>query len=205
VVVASYDGWISIVDANDFSIRSFSVHAGAVKAVAAVTPRRFVSCGADGSVASWTLDGDVADLYRHDAIANDVACHGQRVVSVGRDFTARVFDLESLEIAVIPLAHRSPKSVCFLSSDHILVGDYWGYLTWLHITRRGAIRELKVADNGISALTTTDHGALACSYDGQILLVGKEPQRVLARLSLMTQRPAAAEPSIDLTGALATR
>jgi WD40 repeat protein len=157
-----------------------------------------VSCSADGTTASWSLD-DGKTIMRfpgHTAIINDIDVdrRGHLVVTVGRDFVANVYVLdEGRLIRTVPLERRSPKAVLLLDERTVLVGDYWGYLVFAPLDGRRS-RCVRVASNGISALARRPDGdVLACSYDGSLLLIDCAACEVIGALHAMKQhveRPA---------------
>jgi WD40 repeat protein len=152
-----------------------------------------VSCGADGTTFSWTLDrGErVRSFAAHTAIVNDLAVDpaGQRVATVGRDFVLNVYELEEGRLLqALPLSRRSPKAVAFADPQAVIVGDYWGHVARVSLVD-GRRRERRIAANGISSLSPQGTGRLAASsYDGALYLVDAATLDVVEELRAMTQR-----------------
>lgn len=190
--VACYSGAVVKVSPEGGILDRWRHHEGAVKALRVHPTRPLgVSCSADGNLTSWTLDGEVLRRFNgHFAIADDVDLDpsGERVGTVSRDFTLKVYALDSgVLIASRPLGQRSPKSMCFWSRDVVIVGNYWGWLLRFDLVS-GAIREARVAGNGISSLTRHGPHVVAASYDGALYLVDPDSLEVRGSLRFMHQR-----------------
>lgn len=178
---------------RDGAIRQrIAVHEGAVKSLRLHPRRSFgVSCGADGLLLGWSFGGELGERYLgHTAIINDLDLDpdGERLCSVSRDFTLKVFALAGGRLLEsIPLGHRSLKSVCFWNGDTILVGDYWGTLIRVDLAS-GRVQRRTVAGNGISSLCRCGAHVVATSYDGGAYLVAPEDLAVTAVARAMRQR-----------------
>ena len=178
---------------RDGAVRGkFHVHEGAVKALR-LHPRETVgvSCGADGLLLSWTFEGEPLQRFLgHTAIINDVdlAPAGDRVASVSRDFTLKVYELASGRLLhSVPLGRRSLKSVCFVDDDTVLVGDYWGSVARVELSEERVTRSW-IAANGVSALTRSGAHVAATSYDGAVYLLDPGDLAVVQTLHGMQQR-----------------
>jgi WD40 repeat protein len=189
--VACYSGRIVCVSPECDVRASFMAHEGAVKSVRLHPAEKLgVSCSADGSMSSWTFDGEIISHYLgHTAIINDVAFSfsGKRIASVSRDFTLKVYDFaEGTLLESFSLGRRSLKSVCFVSEDLIFVGDYWGGLIRVDL-KTGEVQKEKIAENGISSLASCGPLLLATSYDGSVSAIDPKQQRVAHRIEAMQQ------------------
>lgn len=190
--VACYSSAIVRV-APDGEVRGrFHVHEGAVKALR-LHPHQPMgaSCGADGLLLTWTLEGELVErLHGHMAIVDDVDIDptGERVASVSRDFTLKVYSFaDGKMLASLPLGHQSPKSMCFWDRDTVLVGNYWGYLLKADL-ESGKVTRARIAPNGISSVARCNGHLAATSYDGAVYLVRPEDLSVANSLRAMTQR-----------------
>ncbi len=189
--VACYSGRIACVTPQSEVRACFPVHEGAVKSVRLHPVEKLgVSCSADGTMCSWSFDGQVIAQYLgHTAIINDVAFShsGKRIASVSRDFTLKVYDFsEGTLIDSISLGRRSLKSVCFTSEDVVFVGDYWGGLIRVDL-RTGEVQREQIAGNGISSLVGCGPLMLATSYDGSVCAIDPEREGVTHRIEAMKQ------------------
>ena len=193
--------------AMDGTVRDrIRVHEGAVKALRLHPDLPLgVSCGADGLLLSWDFDGHLRTRYHgHTAIVDDVDIDpsGMWLASTSRDFTLKVYELESGQgLASIDLGRQSPKSILFWDRQTVLVGNYWGYLLRVDL-RDEAVRRQRIADNGVSALSRCGDHLVAVSYDGTVSLVEPDSLRVVRTLRSMVQKPTEAGPSLrspDLT------
>lgn len=167
------------------------VHDGAVKSLRLHPTKPVgVSCGADGRLLSWTFDGRLLQRYLgHNAIINDLCLDpdGQRLASVARDFTVKVFEVDTGRLQhSIPIGRRSLKSVCFWDATTLMVGDYWGAIIRVDLSSE-TIERQTVAANGISAIARTADGVVAASYDGGVYLVDRD-LRVVRSLRAMRQK-----------------
>lgn len=193
IFAACYSGSIVRVSPDGAICGRVDVHNGAVKALR-LHPRKAigVSCGADGLLLSWDFDGRLlARLPGHTAIVDDVDLDptGARVASTSRDFTLKVFDLESERcLNAVFLGHQSPKSILFWDPETVLIGNYWGYVLRVDLRSEQIIRR-RVADNGISALSRCAGHVVAVSYDGTASLVAPDDLRTVRRLRIMVQKP----------------
>lgn len=191
--VACYGGSILRV-ALDGEIRArIRVHVGAVKALRLHARKALgVSCGADGLLLSWDFSGRLLERFHgHTAIVDDVDIDptGTCIASVSRDFTLKVYDLESGRMLhSIGLGHHSPKSVLFWDRDTVVVGNYWGYLLRVDLRDEKVVRR-KIADNGISALSRSGDNLVAVSYDGTVTLVSPTDLAAVRSLRAMIQKP----------------
>ena len=167
-------------------------HEGAVKAlVIHPTEATGLSCSADGGAYSWTLDGDLlARFPGHVAIADDVDVDptGERIATVSRDFSLKVYELASGRLLHSrSLGQRSPKSICFWDRDTVIVGNYWGYLFRFDLEREGEA-SARIADNGLSSLSRSGPHVMASSYDGGVYLVRPGDLEVVNVLRSMVQK-----------------
>jgi WD40 repeat protein len=190
--VACYSSAI-VRAARDGSVRGkFHVHEGAVKALRLhPTETVGVSCGADGLLLSWTFEGEPLQRFLgHTAIINDVdlAPAGDRVASVSRDFTLKIYELSSGRLLhSVPLGRRSLKSVCFVDDSTVLVGDYWGSVMRVELPDERVSRQW-IAANGVSALSRAGGHVAATSYDGAVYLIDPADLTVVQTLHGMQQR-----------------
>lgn len=190
--VGCYSGTICRVRSDGTLRARLRIHDGAVKAVRLhpVQPLG-ASCSADGALMTWTLSGEIVHrLTGHTAIVNDVDLDptGRRLASVSRDFTLKIYDVATGELErSFPLGQRSLKSLCFVSDQLVLVGDYWGSLIQVALDS-GIARSVVVARNGISSLTRCSDLVVAASYDGTLYVVHPETLAVVQRLEAMQQR-----------------
>jgi WD40 repeat protein len=126
----------------------------------------------------------------HMAIVDDVDIDpsGQMIVSVSRDFTAKVYRLDDGKLLhSFCLGHRSPKGVCFLDPQTVIVTNYWGSLLRIDL-RSGEILSRPIAENGISAVARSGEYLVAVSYDGVAYLVRPADLGVANTLRSMQQR-----------------
>jgi WD40 repeat protein len=191
--VACYSGTIVRVTPDGQVGSRIRVHGGAVKALRLHRDRPVgVSCGADGLLLTWDFGGrPLRRLHGHTAIVDDVDIDpgGTRVASTSRDFTLKVYDLESgCALSSVDLGRQSPKSILFWDRDTVVVGNYWGYLLRVDLGDEGVTRR-RIADNGISALSRCGEHLAAVSYDGSVSLVAVDDLRVVQRLRAMVQKP----------------
>jgi WD40 repeat protein len=196
VFVACYSGAVVRVTPEGRIAARFHPHEGAVKALRLHPDQPLgVSCSADSSVASWDLHGrPVRRFPGHIAIADDVDLDptGRLLASVSRDFTLKVFSLaDGRLLHSIALGRRSPKSVCFVEEDLILVGNYWGELIRVSLPN-GTVTRRTIARNGLSSLTRCAGHVLATSYDGAAYLVRPADLAVVRTVRAMTQHAAEA-------------
>lgn len=187
-----YSGAIVALDRSGAVLRRIELHEGAVKSLRIhLDGDQGISCGADGLLLSWSVDG--APLQRfigHTAIINDVDLdhHGRRVASVSRDFSLKIWELDTGRLLFTrSLGRRSLKSVCFWSANRVIVGDYWGQLCAVDLDT-GACRKADVARNGLSALARCGDGIVAASYAGEAVLLDPQTLDVRRRLIAMQQR-----------------
>lgn len=209
IFAACYSGAIVRVNSDGEVYGRIDVHEGAVKALRLHPHEAIgVSCGADGLLLSWDFDGRLlARLPGHTAIVDDVDLDptGTRVASTSRDFTLKVFDLESGRcLNSVFLGHRSPKSILFWDRDTVFVGNYWGSV--LRVDLRGdRVTRRSIADNGISALSRCGAHLVAVSYDGTANLIAPDDLRTMNRLRIMVQKPIGAPLPASVSGAAADR
>jgi WD40 repeat protein len=190
--VACYSGAILRVSRAGTVEDTIRVHEGAVKALR-LHPRRTlgVSCSADGALLSWSFDGQLLERFAgHMAIVDDVDIDpsGEMIVSVSRDFTAKVYRLDDGKLLhSFCLGHRSPKGVCFLDPQTVIVTNYWGSLLRIDLGS-GDILSQPIAENGISAVARSGEYLAAVSYDGVAYLVRPSDLSVVNTLRSMHQR-----------------
>jgi WD40 repeat protein len=175
IFAACYSGAIVRVSADGRIGAKIRLHPGSVKALRLHPSKAVgVSCSADGSLFSWRLDGTLLESFLgHTSIVDDVDFDpgGRLIASVSRDFTVKVFDLESGRLQnSVAIGHRSPKSVCFWDEKTVLIGDYWGALIKVDLATNCCSKR-QIAGNGLSSLSRTAAGVLASSYDGGVYLV----------------------------------
>lgn len=190
--VACYSGSILRVSRTGQIRGSINVHEGAVKALRIhATEAMGVSCGADGLLVSWSLDGEMLRRFPgHTAIVDDVDIDpgGTMVASAGRDFILKVHHLQTGALLhAIQLGRRSPKSICFVDQNTVIVGDYWGTLIRADLFS-GKIVRANIARNGISSLNRSLEYLVATSYDGCVYLVAPDDLTVVNKIQAMTQR-----------------
>ncbi len=168
------------------------VHEGAVKSLRLHPAKTMgVSCGADGLLLGWSFEGELLESYLgHTAIINDVDLDpsGERLASVSRDFTVKVFQLDNGKLLhSIPLGRRSLKSLCFWDEDTVVVGDYWGTVIRVELAS-GKVTRREIAGNGISSLARSGDHVVATSYDGGAYLVAPGDLSVVQVARAMQQR-----------------
>lgn len=194
--VGCYSGAIVALDEAAVVRGRIELHEGAVKALRIHHADERgdacgVSCGADGMLLSWTLDGELLQRFLgHSAIINDVDIdvRTRRVASVSRDFSLKVWDLDSGKLAFNEsLGRRSLKSVCFWSPNRVIVGDYWGRLYSVNLDGGAALKR-DVTRNGLSALARCGDGIVAASYTGEAVLLDPHTLDEQRRLVAMQQR-----------------
>ncbi|HYL97666.1 MAG TPA: WD40 repeat domain-containing protein [Blastocatellia bacterium] len=193
IFAACYSGAIVRVGSKGGVVGRYRIHKGAVKALRLHPGKPVgISCGADGLLLSWRLDGGLISRFPgHTAIVDDVDIDpgGELIASASRDFTLKVYQLADARLVhSICLGRHSPKSVCFASTDAVIVGDYWGSLLKVELPD-GKIKRCVVARNGISSLAKASGGVLAASYDGGVYLVRTQDLSVVNTLRAMFQRP----------------
>jgi WD40 repeat protein len=190
--VANYHGTIVCVSLDGKIVKKLHHHEAAVKALRLHTTRPLgVSCSSDGFVASWDLEGRfLKPFVGHMAIADDLDFNpsGTCVASVSRDFTLKVFELDTGRLChSVPLGRRSPKAVCFIRDDMIIASSYWGEVIQVRLPDMKVARKA-IARNGISSLNAIGRHVLAASYDGSVCLIRPDDLGVERCLRAMTQR-----------------
>jgi WD40 repeat protein len=190
--VACYSGAVVRVSRQGEIIRRFTANDGAVKALRLHPSNKIgVSCSADNSLHSWDFDGNrLHSFLGHMAIVDDVDIDpsGTMIASVSRDFTMKVYRLDDGSmVGSYSLGRRSPKAVCFVDKDTVIVTNYWGTLLRFDITT-GATHVRHIAKNGISALVRCGKNLVASSYDGALYLVDPVSLEPVNTLRSMTQR-----------------
>lgn len=194
--VACYSGAIVRTDRDGQVQGRFSHHDNAVKALRLHPTRPVgVSCSADGVLTSWRFSGELLHRFAgHTAIIDDIDLDpsGEFLASTGRDFHLMIYRLDDgVLLQAFDLGRRSPKAVCFLDRDTVVVTNYWGELLRVDLTI-GAILRRQIAANGISAIaraSASGERLLASSYDGSNYLVRSSDLQVINRLQAMQQRP----------------
>jgi WD40 repeat protein len=191
-VVACYSGALVLVDPDGNVQRRIRVHEGAVKAHSLHPQRPLgVSCSADGALLAWDFEGHLIRRYPgHMAIVDDVDLDptGRFVASVSRDFTLKVYELESGRLAhSVSLGRRSPKSVCFPTPDTVVVTNYWGELLRVELPSERVTRRA-IAQNGISGIASCGSDLIAVSYDGTAHRVRGDDLSEVQTLREMRQR-----------------
>lgn len=190
--VACYDHMVVRVSPQGEILGEIAVHDGAVKALRLHPEKPLgVSCGADNLLLSWDFDGNlVRRFHGHMAIVDDVDVDptATRIASSGRDFTLKVYDLESGKMLhSLETGRQSPKSVCFWDRETVIVGNYWGYLIKADLRDESVTRE-RIGPNGISALARSGDHLVAACYDGAAYLVRPDDLSVVRSLRAMTQK-----------------
>ncbi|CAH9067407.1 hypothetical protein PSECIP111951_03786 [Pseudoalteromonas holothuriae] len=190
--VACYSGKIAHLASDGRQINKITAHDNAVKALALHPTKALgVSCCAEGALVSWDFTGNILQRYLgHTAIIDDVAIDpcGQFVASAGRDFILKVHGIEDGKLYhCIHLGQRSPKSMLFLSSEVVIVTNYWGELLKVDLST-GEIQRNTIAKNGISAVVRHGEYLAAASYDGAIYLVDPKSLVTVNSLRSMTQK-----------------
>ncbi len=190
--VGCYSGAIVRVSANGGVEQRFRLHENAVKALRLHPDRTLgVSCSADGILVSWDFDGNLITRFPgHTAIIDDVDIDpsGRWLATVGRDFLLHVYDLADGRLChAVPLGRRSPKAVCFVTPDAVVVTNYWGELIRVEMPSEDITRRW-IAGNGISAAARSGDHLVVTSYDGGAYLVRHEDLHVVRELRAMTQR-----------------
>ena len=190
--VACYSGAIVRVDRSGQIVGKIQVHDGAVKALRLHPQKSIgVSCSADGALLSWDFEGQLLERFPgHMAIVDDVDIDpsGNLIVSVSRDFTAKVYRLDDGKLLhSFALGRRSPKGVCFLDPETVIVTNYWGSLLRIDLPS-GTVLTRPIAANGISAIARCGSELAAISYDGVAYLVSPRDLQVKNTLRSMQQR-----------------
>lgn len=190
--VACYTGVILRLSPQGEILGEIHAHENAVKALVLHPTRSIgVSCSAEGVLASWDFNGQVLREYPgHMAIIDDVDIDpsGERIASVGRDFSLKIHGLDDgILCHSISLGRRSPKAVAFVSPDVVVVTNYWGELLRVDLAS-GDLSRRTVARNGISAIAPRDDGLVVSSYDGEVYLVHDHELSIINSLHGMTQR-----------------
>ena len=178
----------------------FAHHENAVKALRLHPTRPVgVSCSADGVLTSWRFSGELLHRFAgHTAIIDDIDLDpsGEFLASTGRDFHLLIYRLDDgVLLQAFDLGRRSPKAVCFVDRETVVVTNYWGELLRVDLST-GAILRRQIAANGISAIARVPAASsessdrlLASSYDGSNYLVRSSDLQVINRLQAMQQRP----------------
>lgn len=192
VFVACYSGTLAHLSADGTVINKINAHDNAIKALALHPTKALgVSCCAEGGLVSWSYDGQILNKYQgHMAIIDDLDIDpsGQLIASAGRDFTLKIHGLnDGVLYHSIHLGKRSPKSLCFVSTDVVIVTNYWGELLRVSL-KDGSILRKTIAANGISSIVPHGKHYAVSSYDGAVYLVEQENLQVLNRLRSMTQQ-----------------
>ncbi len=209
VFAGCYSGAIVALRGDGVVRDRIELHEGAVKAICLFARgSRGVSCGADGLLLSWSTQGELLERFvGHTAIINDVDVDpgGRYLASISRDFSLKIWELETGKLLHIHLfGRRSLKSVCFFGSNLVVVGDYWGAVHSVELDS-GKHRHKPLARNGISALARCGDEILATSYAGATFLVDPVTLDERKRFVAMDQRVDAAEPVADLDMVLSVR
>ncbi|MEM9456352.1 MAG: WD40 repeat domain-containing protein [Myxococcota bacterium] len=192
---ACYTG--AIVSASrDGTVRDrFRLHDNAVKSLSLHPTQPIgVSGSADGILVAWSFDGTLLRrIPGHTAIIDDVDLDptGTFVASTGRDFLLNVYRLDDGGlVSTVELGRRSPKALCFLDAQTVIVTSYWGELLRVSLPD-GQILRRTIAENGISSICRADPAGdrvVVCSYDGAVYLVRSSDLAVERELRAMNQR-----------------
>ena len=194
--VACYSGAVVRTDRDGRVQDRIAHHENAVKALRLHPTRPVgVSCSADGVLTSWRFSGELLHRFAgHTAIIDDIDLDpsGEFLASTGRDFHLLIYRLDDgVLLQAFDLGRRSPKAVCFVDRETVVVTNYWGELLRVDLTT-GAILRRQIAANGISAIARVsdrEDRLLASSYDGSNYLVRSSDLQVINRLQAMQQRP----------------
>lgn len=192
--VACYSGAVVRVDKHN-QPNKYDIHENAVKALRLHHQREIgVSCCAGGELFSWDYQGKLLRSYvAHTAIIDDVDIDpsGQFIASAGRDFVLKVHGLDDgILYHNIHLGQRSPKALCFVSPEVVVVTNYWGELLRVSL-QDGTILRQTIAANGISSIALHQDQLVVSSYDGAIYWVDKDDLSVKNTLRSMVQQIAA--------------
>lgn len=192
VFVACYSGAIVRVSRDGEILSNKPIHEGAVKALRLHPSNEIgVSCCAGGELLSWDFDGNLRHRFLgHMAIVDDVDIDptGTLIASVSRDFTMKVYRLDDGSmVGSYSLGRRSPKAVCFLDINTVIVTNYWGSLIRFDLSNDTTLVR-HIAKNGISALARAGEHLVASSYDGALYLVDPNTLEPVNTLRSMTQR-----------------
>lgn len=192
IFAATYNGVVVHTNAAGEAKGEMPFHNGAIKALRLHPTKAVgVSTSSDGDVLSWTFAGEMLRRFPgHVAIGDDIDMDpsGDRFVTVSRDFTLNVYDLESGHLVFARfLGKKSPKSVNFWDKNTVIVGNYWGWLLRFNL-EDGTMTRARIASNGISAMTRVGDYLAAASYDGTVYLVNANTLEVVNHLTLMVQR-----------------
>lgn len=87
----------------------------------------------------------------------------------------------------LAIGRRSPKAVCFLNPETVIVSNYWGALIRVDLASERMLTRT-IAANGISAVGRAGNRLVAVSYDGAAYLVRPDDLTVENTLRSMTQR-----------------
>ena len=190
--VACYSGAIVRVNRDGQPQSTIRVHDGAVKALRLHPTKTLgVSCSADGALLAWDFEGNLLQRFPgHMAIVDDVDIDpgGDFITSVSRDFTMKVYRIDDGKLLhSFSLGHRSPKGVCFLDPQTVIVTNYWGALLRVDLDS-GDVLTRQIAENGISAVARSGDQLVAVSYDGVAYRVQPDDLSVVNTLRSMTQR-----------------
>ena len=190
--VACYSGAIVRVTKDGRIDGKFRLHENAVKALRLHPDKPLgVSCSADGILVSWDLDGNLLKRFPgHTAIIDDVDIDptGKYVASAGRDFTLNVYRIDDGQLLhTVLLGRRSPKGVCFVDENTVVVTNYWGELLKVSLPDEKIYRK-QIAHNGISSIARADGDLIAASYDGGAYLVRADDLSTVQTLRFMNQR-----------------
>jgi WD40 repeat protein len=190
--VACYSGAIVKVTRTGQIVGKFRVHDNAVKALRLHPSRPLgVSCSADGILVSWDLEGRMLQRFiGHMAIIDDVDIDpsGEMIASTGRDFTLQVYSLDDGRLRhAVSLGRRSPKGICFVDPQTVVVTNYWGEVLKVTLPDERVLRRT-IARNGLSSIVRRRDHLLATSYDGGVYLIRIADLSVAGCLRAMTQR-----------------
>ncbi|XP_060031383.1 telomerase protein component 1 isoform X2 [Erinaceus europaeus] len=100
-----------------------------------------LSCSSDGSVGLWSpaTGGQLGQFLGHQSAVSSVVAVEQHVVSVGRDGTLKVWNLQGVELTSIP-AHPGPVSHCAASLEPPAAGRPGAELLVVTVGLDGATR-----------------------------------------------------------------
>ena len=185
-------GAIVRVDRTGRVLGTIRVHEGAVKALRLHPQQELgVSCSADGALLSWDFKGNLLEQFPgHTAIVDDVDIDpsGECITSVSRDFTMNVYRLHDGKLLhSFEIGRRSPKGVCFLDPQTVIITNYWGALLRVDLQTQKILTK-QIAENGISAVARSGNYLVAVSYDGVAYLVRPHDLAVENTLRSMKQR-----------------
>lgn len=175
VAIGTYTGEVLIFKSHVNQITyvgSWQFHNNAIKGIAASGDYLYSVC-ATGSAAFHDIKNFSCKKYiekAHDKISNDCAwLYENKFVSVSRDLTLRITDLEEQEIIYTPHKYSIKSLAVSKDREWIATGSYRGILCVYKLENKHWY-EHKLTDSGISSLAfdEVNQGFIASSYDGNL-------------------------------------